>query len=1608
MKTKQIAPIFLLCILMISYPNVFHGQINSNKFFDEVLDSPQKENIPLVSSSYNESIIISFNKPSYNSSVTSSFEYYGGIIKEEWNNQFSSISGFAGIMLLESNKTGFQNDYPDAKIEKNEILEAQMNYASIQVGAVNSTWYLNGLKGETNSSVAVLDTGVNPNHSFFPNGYNPSDLGGDIVGWENFVDSSPISDDNGHGTLISSIISGTGIDSYDSITPSSIKIKGNYSHIELFDEYSTPGNYKLKIFSLNGSKVSSNILINSSWKLEAQGIDKFWFELYYNETLVNYSYNEIPGNYYIINQTLNQDNLGIYDLYLKYHKLLQANPSFSFDTTVSYIPEWPIENRNHFTGIANATKIVAYKVLNQSGKGYTSDLISALAKVIENRENYHIISVCLSIGTLGKDIETLNAVIDEVIENGILVVIAAGNNGIELSDSLNKIAENENAIVVGAINDKDQVTSYSSMGKNMENVIKPDIVAPGGSKLSGHRSIVGASDEIDKAAPLYGTSIASAILSAAINILIEAKWNNWNQWNSLDLATQVKYIKSILLMTASETNLQREDDPSTSVDETEYSPPLSNAPMTSGLKDIHEGYGRLNIQAAIDALLKNVEVNSLINGTLISSREDALSNHVFARQIELNEDTQYSFSLSIDNIDADFDLFLFSNESNQYGEPILLQSSRKWYGDFNNFYFTPKHNQTNCFVIVKAITGTSDFSLNISTVSNFFEPELRIAEINYVGGSKNTTIMSLQEYLGGDPLKNYTIDRYRFFIEYLDNDTSNVPPQEVYVSILELSRNYTLSQLYEADTIYTDGAIFVTDYIQFPRSGIYHYYFVASDGSFKIRYPEMGEFNITIEFPTDSIQFPNYHNFNDGIGNWTYTGTGWGQMLQNNNNDNRSRIYHDSWYSMYFGTYHNNPKNYTYQPIRINEDPYPNGSLISPLYNLTNIKVNQCQPYAKFGFRVSLNQGDFIYLQINLNWTGWITLRTYTNIEQEWFMEKINLTEYIGNFVQFRFDSSLDDQFDVINYKGFILDYFAIVNYTNENSPLINFSLNDNIPSTQDSKYQKYWFSLEYFDLDNNYPQFVYLEMDGINYTMYNIYGDWNSSSNDFEDWGIFFVRSIVMKEILNKSFRFHVSDGKYINTSSWFNKNNLLFKFVNPTPYQFDLYKDGKFIGYDFSNTDLDDYYISGTPIPKENTAWYKADNTWHPIKRLGQSFIYGGRGQSYGGLEQGYGVNWDSSLITRPLQLGSEYNIYLEFEYEISLQNEYYQPEDQLDKCIISISKDFGETWNILREFTFNNEDLSGIKRYDISQYSGEVIMIMFTLHSNNNIIGVGYGWLLSNIYLGYDKSTDFVAPKIYIVNPQPNINVKSIILVKANITDNIELDESRIYVLLNNKSVDRNKLNFNSNTSLLEFNWNTAKFNDGNYEIRVVAYDKEGNKAESFIFVNVNNGRWWLLWGPYIVLIGIITISAIALFVIAEKKGKIWIKNIKNLRAEKLRIKDIDKDQVVKRIELIETEEELKTPLTLYCKSCRSWFISYKFDIICPICEHDQIYAAYNCSNCGKWSFKNEPGENYYCKNKKCEGVRLIRKQKEEIEEILAQEGKFPREFKNKKKKFSILDT
>ncbi len=1598
-------------MLINVFPFFFNQEMNATPIIENDLNEQNHDLSEINPSNGNDiqDVIVYFNNSTYDLDAETQFESHGGIINRRWNDTFNNVSGFSG-KISQNNIAPFETDVPKAGVENDENIEVQMNYASLQSQAVNSTWYQNGFKGDTNCSIAVLDSGISPNNPFFPEGYNPVDLSGNIVDWEDFTDpsNSVISDDNGHGTFISSIIGGTGIEPYNTNNTIHVYLRGNYTHSEVFQEgYTTPGNFSIKVFTFNVSRDNSNIFINSSWELQDPGIDKFWVELYKDNERVNFTYNINENQYYCFNHSVGSDEAGIYDLYVKYHKTTFSNPSFSYNLNVNYFAEFYVKNYTYFTGIANGSKLISYKIVNNTGIGRVSDLIEALKAVYLNQTKLHIISICLSVGYMGEGLEVINRVIDDVIEKGVLVVIAVGNYGIQGTDvdSINQLAINKNAIVVGAINDKDQVTSYSSMGKDVGNgVLKPDIVAPGGSTIKGSRLIIGADALTNETTAGYGTSIATAIVSAAINILIEAKWSNWTEWiKNTDLSTRIKEIKATLLMTASETNLNREDDPNTPIDESMYSPSTYIGTSTT-LKDVHEGYGRLNIQAAIDALTKRIKVDEIIRGNLTSSQVDPLGAHVFARRINLTANNQYLFNLTGVNAlsffePTDFDIFLYSNNSDSHGEPLLLASSQKYLNDLNYFYFIPKENETECILTIKALTGASEFNLTITNTTNIFKPYFNITAIDYDDTVKNATIISYQEYIGDTPDNNYTIDQYLFFINYTDADIANVAPQDIYVCVVG-NKNYTLyPQGTFANMNYSQGVTYMTNPIRFETPGEYHYFLYASDGRFKIRYPLQGYLNITIYPPSNTQSFPYIHSFNDGLGGWTYDGTGWGILTQTNANDDRSRIYGTQWESLYFGTYHTMPEVYTYQ-VTHPSIPYPDGDLKSPIFNLTQLDES-IQPFIRFGIRTSLDSGDSIQLQISANWSGWIPLKTFTNVENDWNVVEFNLTEYKGYYVQFRFVTNLDNNRDEENYRGFMLDQVTIENYTNQQAPSL---IDVDAPLSRGSEFQSYVFTVDYYDADNSYPEYVYLEIDGKNYTMYNVQGDWRADSNTINDRGILFSRSLVLNEIENRTFRIHAYDGIHHVKTDWYNREDDLIGFTDPKPLEFTYKVDGNIVGRKFSNNDITDYYVAGTPSPDERTAWLAGDNTWHVGNYSGESAIYGGMGRVFGETYRAYGTNWNAQLITLPLQMQGDHHVYLQYNYEVSLQQETNLPDDELDKCMVSISTDYGNSWTVLKEYTYQTEDLVGSEEIDISKYSNEVVMIMFTLYSNDVVTSYGYGWILYDIYIGYDQDTDFNAPVITFENPINNINVNSNVTVRALITDDKDIDERRIDLYINQERVNRNLLNYSKSTGILEFEWDTRKYSDGNYTLMLIAFDEGNNRAESSIHVQVSNFLVnWIEWGIWVIIaIGSAAISFVIYYTINRRENIVSAK-LRTLKAEKIRLSGIDKEQVIKRIKLITPEEELKRPLTLHCKACNSWYLSDEFDIICPTCGNDAIYASYNCMNCGKWFDKEEPREDYYCP--KCEEVRLVRREGQEIEELLAKEGKLLKEFEIEKRDLNI---
>jgi hypothetical protein len=105
---------------------------------------------------------------------------------------------------------------------------------------------------------------------------------------------------------------------------------------------------------------------------------------------------------------------------------------------------------------------------------------------------------------------------------------------------------------------------------------------------------------------------------------------------------------------------------------TEYSPTLER-----GYKDVHEGYGRINIDAAIEAWTNNLTkyANSKnINVWLNSSVYNSYGKHAYAGFVNCEKGDSYLINVTVP-AGADYDLHIYNYTPNAYGEPIMNASS---------------------------------------------------------------------------------------------------------------------------------------------------------------------------------------------------------------------------------------------------------------------------------------------------------------------------------------------------------------------------------------------------------------------------------------------------------------------------------------------------------------------------------------------------------------------------------------------------------------------------------------------------------------------------------------------------------------------------------------------------------------------------------------------------------------------------------------------------------------------------------------------------------------------------------------------------------------------
>ncbi|MGN6184408.1 MAG: S8 family serine peptidase [Thermoanaerobaculia bacterium] len=159
-------------------------------------------------------------------------------------------------------------------------------------------------------------------------------------------------------------------------------------------------------------------------------------------------------------------------------------------------------------GVAPETSLLAYKVLDANGKGFSSDIIAAIERAVADGADV----INMSLGGPGNPNDPLARAVENAVAQGVVVCVSAGNEGI--FHTIGSPASAPSAITVGAVDANGAIAEFSSRGPaTTSGAIKPDVLAPGVSIVS---TIPGGGTM-----SLSGTSMAAPYVSALAALLRE-------------------------------------------------------------------------------------------------------------------------------------------------------------------------------------------------------------------------------------------------------------------------------------------------------------------------------------------------------------------------------------------------------------------------------------------------------------------------------------------------------------------------------------------------------------------------------------------------------------------------------------------------------------------------------------------------------------------------------------------------------------------------------------------------------------------------------------------------------------------------------------------------------------------------------------------------------------------------------------------------------------------------------------------------------------------------------------------------------------------------------
>ncbi|MEM7127732.1 MAG: S8 family peptidase [Chloroflexota bacterium] len=193
-------------------------------------------------------------------------------------------------------------------------------------------------------------------------------------------------------------------------------------------------------------------------------------------------------------------------------------------------------------GVAPKVNLVDVKVTDDCGAGKTSDVIAGIQWILEHKDVYKIRVANLSLNSSLAEpyhLSPLNAALEILWFNGIVVVVSAGNNG---NDGILYPPANDPFVITTGAVDTNGTTStsddflapFSASGKTQDGFTKPDLIAPGAdiiSTLAGDDSNLALNHPAHAVSGAYGnhyfrmsgTSMASGVAAGAVALLLQSE-----------------------------------------------------------------------------------------------------------------------------------------------------------------------------------------------------------------------------------------------------------------------------------------------------------------------------------------------------------------------------------------------------------------------------------------------------------------------------------------------------------------------------------------------------------------------------------------------------------------------------------------------------------------------------------------------------------------------------------------------------------------------------------------------------------------------------------------------------------------------------------------------------------------------------------------------------------------------------------------------------------------------------------------------------------------------------------------------------------------------------